>query len=358
MVTESNNYRQNFGFGPNSSMFGNNQMNPMNQQVAYNMSQRAPMNLHFQNPGRQIPAIGGSSVNPPAQNFFADPPLFAAPGGHGSAAGYMTNNGLVPAASGNDYPGLFHSSASQNPVAVQPRAYPVPANPGVGAGRAPGNRKAKKRNQRNPGNNIKGHWIPAEDRMLLDLVAKYGSRKWSLIARMMPGRLGKQLRERYNNHLKPGLKKEAWSPEEDMKLIKAHEKIGNKWAQISKLLPGRSESDIKNRWNATKRKCINAISKTHTNPKPSSLFENYVKNMFNRMVLNSSPVSAESTVMTGSSSGGSNYQMAVTDADGSGGVDDGLMDYGLQSSFDPNVLANHGQSSQFESMSYMEMLLQ
>lgn len=42
--------------------------------------------------------------------------------------------------------------------------------------------------------------------MLLDLVAKYGSRKWSLIARMMPGRLGKQLRERYNNHLKPGLK--------------------------------------------------------------------------------------------------------------------------------------------------------
>ncbi|KAL6552963.1 hypothetical protein OROGR_006805 [Orobanche gracilis] len=53
---------------------------------------------------------------------------------------------------------------------------------------------------------IKGQWTPEEDGLLVELVEKHGVRKWSSIAQMLPGRIGKQCRERWHNHLKPNIK--------------------------------------------------------------------------------------------------------------------------------------------------------
>ena len=44
---------------------------------------------------------------------------------------------------------------------------------------------------------------------------------------------------RWHNHLNPSIKRDAWTEEEDLQLIGAHQLHGNKWAEIAKHLPGR-----------------------------------------------------------------------------------------------------------------------
>lgn len=78
--------------------------------------------------------------------------------------------------------------------------------------------------------------------------------RWPEIAALLPGRLGKQCRERWHNHLDPRIKKGNWSSEEDRTIFAAQRMYGNRWCAIAKLLPGRSEAAIKNRWKSCSRR--------------------------------------------------------------------------------------------------------
>ncbi|CAG9313324.1 unnamed protein product [Blepharisma stoltei] len=121
-------------------------------------------------------------------------------------------------------------------------------------------------------NSSRKPWNQDEDDAIRSLVEEHGIKQWSLIASLLvdrygiKGRTGKQCRERWHNHLDPNVKKDHWTFDEEKIIFDYQRANGNKWSELTNLLPGRSDNAIKNHFYSTIRKNLRRFNKR----KPSS----------------------------------------------------------------------------------------
>lgn len=209
---------------------------------------------------------GPSGPPPPMMDPYGGPPQPGSPGGGdpskyqpmgemgqmGGYGGYAGPHGSPPGYHGGGYPGM-HQHGGMAPYRMYPpygpgpMGYP-PMTPGdVDKEGSPGSSGGKRKSGPKA-------WTKEEDALLLSIVKTMQMpMKWSIVAQSLPDRTGKQCRERYVNHLNPRLKVTDWNALEDSMVFHLYNSIGSHWAKMSKIIPGRTDNGIKNRFHNLRR---------------------------------------------------------------------------------------------------------
>ncbi|XP_047337919.1 transcription factor MYB101-like [Impatiens glandulifera] len=144
----------------------------------------------------------------------------------------------------------------------------------------------------------KGPWTTTEDGILIEYVNKYGEGNWNAVQRnSCLQRCGKSCRLRWANHLRPNLKKGAFSPDEELLILELHSKLGNKWARMASQLPGRTDNEIKNYWNTRVKRLQRAGMPIYPEEIPRQIHAH--QQHFVGQTQNSSPNSAFSLLLSG-----------------------------------------------------------
>ncbi|RDX75621.1 Transcription factor MYB35, partial [Mucuna pruriens] len=120
--------------------------------------------------------------------------------------------------------------------------------------------------------NVKrGLWTPEEDAKILAYVSNHGTGNWTLVPKKAGlNRCGKSCRLRWTNYLRPDLKHDSFTPQEEELIINLHGAIGSRWSLIAKRLPGRTDNDVKNYWNTKLRKKLMKMGIDPVTHKPVS----------------------------------------------------------------------------------------
>ena len=105
-------------------------------------------------------------------------------------------------------------------------------------------------------------WTASQDEALKEQVRLHGPQNWPRIASAMPiSRSNKQCRERWFNHLDPSIKTGPWTEEEDRTILRClGDGMEGKWTLIAKMISGRTDNNVKNRWHYLKKRVHKYIS--------------------------------------------------------------------------------------------------
>lgn len=96
-------------------------------------------------------------------------------------------------------------------------------------------------------------WTIEEDEELHQLVMQYGPNGWAALAKRMKGKTTKQCKDRWHNKLNPEIDTSPWSYAQDERLVLEHRRIGNRWATLARLFPGRTANAVKNHFRSLVR---------------------------------------------------------------------------------------------------------
>ncbi|XP_071694867.1 transcription factor MYB90-like [Rutidosis leptorrhynchoides] len=112
----------------------------------------------------------------------------------------------------------------------------------------------------------KGAWTAEEDTLLRSCVEKYGEGKWHLVPlKAGLNRCRKSCRLRWLNYLRPNIKRGDFGEDEVDLILRLHKLLGNRWSLIARRIPGRTANDVKNYWNTHIRSNIKKQRKESKN---------------------------------------------------------------------------------------------
>nr|QCF29938.1 R2R3-MYB transcription factor [Paeonia qiui] len=125
----------------------------------------------------------------------------------------------------------------------------------------------------------KGAWTDEEDRLLRKCIEKYGEGKWHQVPfRAGLNRCRKSCRLRWLNYLRPNIKRGEFSADEVDLIIRLHKLLGNRWSLIAGRLPGRTANDVKNYWNThLHKKRISCGATTNDKTRKTCMRVNVIK---------------------------------------------------------------------------------
>ncbi|MFS8031114.1 putative transcription factor MYB-HB-like family [Helianthus anomalus] len=175
----------------------------------------------------------------------------------------------------------------------------------------------------------KGAWSEDEDNKLRAYIQRYGHWNWRLLPKFAGlSRSGKSCRLRWVNYLRPDIKHGNFTKEEEDLILKLHKKLGNKWSEMAAYLPGRSDNEIKNRWHThlkkrakKDREVIESEPVRTVQPDQASTKENLVRNSDLEFQQDIEVLLAESP-LSSSSTNLSSYWFRGFDSSGSTSSDD------------------------------------